>query len=560
MRALRRLSTPVVLLGVVLHVPLAGQAKLSDSVRSRVDQVFADLDRRDRPGCALAVYLNGQIAYERGYGMASLELGVPISPASFFDIGSTSKQFAAFSIFLLKNDGKLSLSDDVRKYIPELPRYDKPITIRHLLQHTSGLRDYNGLLALAGHAFEDYTTDDDALDIITRQKAVNYPVGTAWSYTNTGFFLLSTIIKRVSGKTLREFAQQRIFDPLGMRATHFHDDHKMIVAGRATAYTEKDGGGWEIEMSNWDQTGDGAVNTSVEDLLRWDENFYQPKVGDAALLREFLEPGKLDTGAPIESGYAHGLFVDTYRGLRRVHHGGAWAGYRAGLTRFPDQHFTVACLCNYAAANPDEFANAVADVVLADKLAAPPLVAPSGAAKVVLPHDDLKAKEGLYVDSAGTAFLEIKATEDGLSANQGFEFQLRPVTAAVFQGGPGGVAHLEFTPDGRGGMRARLEIGAFLKETVTRIPRWEPRVAELREYVGKYHSAELDATYTVAVDQGKLVVRWVNRPGLPITPARKDAFRSPLGTLTFRRTNQRLAGFRFDGARMHNLYFGRIGG
>ena len=284
-------------------------------------------------------------------------------PQSVFDIGSTSKQFTAASILLLEKQGKLSVNDDVRKYIPELPDYGPKITILHLLNHTSGLRDYLTLMDLAGINTDSVTTDEDALQIITRQKALNFAPGSDWLYSNTGFFLLSIIVKRVSGETLREFAAANIFTPLGMTHTQFRDDHTALIANRAMAYDPKERkDGYTLNISYFEQTGDGAVHTSVEDLLKWDENFYSGQVGGKEFLAEIQEQGKLNNGKVLD--YAKGLFIADYRGLHTVSHGGSWGGYRAELLRFPEQHFSVACLCNRGDANPTRRAHQVADIYL----------------------------------------------------------------------------------------------------------------------------------------------------------------------------------------------------
>src|SRR5713101_714251 len=335
-----------------------------------VDEIFEDLTKAGSPGCALGVYRDGKMVYAKGYGLANLEQNVPITPQSVFDIGSTSKQFTASSILLLEKQGKLSINDDVRKYIPELPHYGQNVTILHLLNHTSGLRDYLTLMDLAGIHIDGVTTDEDALQIISRQKALNFAPGNDWLYSNTGFFLLSVIVKRVSGKTLREFAGENIFTPLAMTHTQFRDDHTSLIANRAMAYDAKEKApGYRLNVSYFEQTGDGAVHTSVEDLLKWDENFYSGKVGGKDFLDEIQEPGKLNNGKTLD--YAKGLFGGKYRGLRFVDHGGSWGGYRAQLLRFPEQHFSVACLCNLANANPEKRAHEVADIFLAEEMKEP---------------------------------------------------------------------------------------------------------------------------------------------------------------------------------------------
>jgi CubicO group peptidase (beta-lactamase class C family) len=328
-----------------------------------VDEVFGDLAKANSPGCALGVYRDGKIIYAKGYGLANIEENVAITPQSVFDIGSTSKQFTAASILLLEKRGKLSINDDVRKYLPELPEYGQKITILHLLNHTSGLRDYLTLMELAGINTDSVTTDEDALALIDRQKALNFAPGSDWLYSNSGFFLLSIIVKRASGKTLREFAAENIFTPLEMTHTQYRDDHASLIANRALAYDEKEKkDGYTLNVSYFEQTGDGAVHTSVEDLLKWDENFYSPRVGGQDFLTELQEHGKLNSGKALD--YAKGLFVGDYRGLHTVSHGGAWGGYRAELLRFPEQRFSVACLCNVGNANPTERAYEVADAYL----------------------------------------------------------------------------------------------------------------------------------------------------------------------------------------------------
>lgn len=342
---------------------VAPASRAQDKAAAAVDEVFADFTKAGSPGCAVAVYRNGRIIHARGYGLANIEEDVAITPQSVFDVGSTSKQFTATSILLLEKQGKLSVSDDIRKYIPELPDYGPKITVLHLLNHTSGLRDYLSLMELAGINIDSVTTDEDALQIITRQKALNFAPGSDWLYSNTGYFLLSIIVKRVSGKTLREFAAENIFSPLGMTHTQYRDDHTALIPNRAMAYDPKElKDGYTLDVSYFEQTGDGAVHTSVEDLLKWDENFYSGQVGGREFLAEIQEPGKLNSGKALD--YAKGLFIADYRGLHTVSHGGSWGGYRAELLRFPGQHFSVACLCNRGDANPTRRAHQVADIYL----------------------------------------------------------------------------------------------------------------------------------------------------------------------------------------------------
>ena len=443
------------------------------STRARVDRIFAAYDRTDSPGCAVGVYRDGRVALARGYGMANLELNVALSPQSVFDIGSTSKQFTATSVVLLAQQGKLSLDDDIRKYIPELPNYGKTITIRHILTHTSGIRDYLTLWGLAGVDDADLTTEDDALQLIVRQRELNFMPGEQWLYSNSGFFLASVIVKRVSGKSLAQFAEQQIFRPLGMTHTRYNDDHMAVIANRATGYAPRPGGSFATAMSNFEQTGDGAVQTSIEDLIKWDENFYQPTVGGDALLKALQTVAVLNDGK--KQTYALGLTVDSYRGLRTVSHGGSWAGYRAELMRFPDQHFSVATLCNLANTNPTVLSRRVAEVFLGDKMSAAADVAAAGA--------------------------------------------------------PG---------------RQEFASGS-----------WSPTAADLAPFAGTYYSPELETTYTLRVESGKLSLLRRRASPVELTPSSPDAFRARGLQFSFTREKGKPNGFIVDAGRTKNLRFDR---
>jgi len=338
-----------------------------DRIPAAVDEIFADVAKPGSPGCSVAVARDSKLLYAKGYGLANIEQNVALTPESVFDIGSTSKQFSAASILLLEKQGKLSVNDDVRKYIPELPDYSKKITILNLLNHTSGLRDYLVLFELAGVNTDSVTTDEEALALIARQKGLNFDPGTEWLYSNSGYFLLSVIVKRASGQSLRAFAAENIFQPLNMSHTLYRDSHTLLVPNRALAYDPIDKGtGYTFDVSYFEQTGDGAVHTSVGDLLKWDENFYTSQVGGKPLLAELQEPAKLNNGKTLS--YAKGLSISKYRGLNTVSHGGSWGGYRAELLRFPDQHFSVVCLCNRSDVSPERRAKQVADIYLASVL------------------------------------------------------------------------------------------------------------------------------------------------------------------------------------------------
>lgn len=364
-RRLMSICMAAVLLIAASSTTTLASSQQAGSLEAQVDSLFSDWDRPDSPGCALGVIMDGELIYARGYGMADLEHGIPITPRSVFRIGSTSKQFTALCILLLEEEGKLSLDDDIHIFFPEMPAYPAPVTVRQLIHHTSGVRDYLTLMSLAGKRGDDYYTDEEVVTMIARQQELNFLPGEQHLYSNAGYFLLSQIVLKVTGVSLREFALERIFTPLGMAHTHFHDDHTEIVPGRAAGYS-RTRDGFRINMTTLGMIGDGGVFTTVEDLLHWDRHFYGNRLGGEDLLTKQHTVGVLNNGT--ELAYAAGLTVSTYRGLRMVSHGGSFVGFRADMIRFPEQRFSVICLANLSSVNPSRLARQVADIYLAGEM------------------------------------------------------------------------------------------------------------------------------------------------------------------------------------------------
>ncbi len=531
-----------------------GQA-LSSEMRANIDKIFAAFDKSGSPGCAMAVYRNGAIAYTRGYGEASLEHGVSITSRTVFDIGSTSKQFTAFSILLLERDGKLSLDDDVRKHVPELQPTARTVTIRHLMLHTSGLRDYLTLWSLAGMKTENWTTQRDAVRLVARQKQPNFPAGEEWLYSNTGYLLLGEIVARVSGRSLAEFAAERIFQPLGMDHTFYLDDHTRVVPGKAEGYGPRRGGGFSVEMSDFEQTGDGAVQTSVEDLLLWDRNFYWPKVGDSALLEKARTVGVLNNGKKLD--YGAGLRIGTYRGLPTVRHGGSWAGYRAELLRFPQSQTSIACLCNLGTANPSALADRVADVVLADLLQPRSSQAAAAAQpEVKVPVEQLAALAGIYEPVKSGAFRRFVLKDGVLRMGMGEGQPLKAVAADRFVPTAPGI-EVYFPPAARGTARELQIIREGAEpERYRLLP--PPGPQKLEDFAGRYYSEELDATWTFAAESGRLTSRVLNDPPLGYVHIKADWFLADNGIVVrFERESGKIRRASVQAGRVTNLVFER---
>ena len=558
-------------LALLAAAPLGAQTsaaptttRVSPAERARIDAVFKEYDKPHVPGCALGVMQNGQLAYGRGYGWADLERNVPITTTSLFDIGSTSKQFAAASISLLVQAHKLAYTDDIRKYIPEMPDYGAPITIDNLMHHTSGLRDYTGLLTLGGHTLEEATTDSQALASIVHQRHLNFPTGSKYEYSNTGYFLLSVIIERVTGKSLADFARERIFLPLGMTSTRYRNHAAMLIPNRALGYAPADSGGFQNSMSNWEQTGDGAVQLSVRDALKWDENFYLPRVGGVAMVQQLQERGRLANGDTIN--YARGLDIDHYRGLRRVEHGGDWIGYHTAYSRFPDQHTSVLIMCNSDGISPTELADKVSDIVLANSF--PEKVATA-------PHDSARATTvttsaipairlvGSYYASTTDEVARITAKGDSLALGLvGRSLPLVPSGPATYAvvGLP---VSVEFLMDGSAPARAvRIRVGSELREEAVRFTPVTPGAEQLRELTGSYYSPELLVTWPVTLEGDHLILNKGAGKDEDISgklePTMTDTFTAGSGLIHFTRdASGRVTGFDVSASRMRGIRFDR---
>jgi len=537
-----------------------------DELTNKVDKLFSKWDKPDSPGCALGVIMDGQLIYKRGYGMANLEHGIPITSKSVFRIGSTSKQFTAMCIVLLGEEGKLSLDDDIRKYINEMPDYGHPITIRHLLHHTSGIRDYLTLMSLAGERDDDFFVDGEVVALIARQKELNFKTGDEYLYSNSGYFLLSMIVKRVTGKSMRVYAEEKIFKPLKMMSTHFHDNHTRIVKNRAAGYSPQRKDQFRIDMTTLDMIGDGGIFTCIDDLLLWDRNFYDNKLGNGspALIEKLLTQGALNNGKKLD--YALGLVVSDYKGLRMISHGGAFVGFRADLIRFPEQRFSVIALANLGTINPSRLARQVADIYLADHFKVKTeKVSAEKPEFVRLTLSALKQKEGAYYNKKRDTVWRIFLEEEKLMVDASyFRFPISPISPTRFLAVEAPVEmELEFVrklPEEPMVLKVYIEgaeprnFEAFQLAT--------PTPSELQQYLGDYHSKELGVTYSVVLENGKLFLHHENpykgEPTTPLFPTFKDRFLQYNNHFQFFRDKKdEIEAFTMNAGRVRNIRFDR---
>jgi CubicO group peptidase (beta-lactamase class C family) len=514
-----------------------------------VDRIFSALDKKDSPGCSVVVTRAGRVIYTHGYGMADLDHDLPITPASVFHVASISKEFTAASILMLEQEGKLSIDDDVHKYIPELPDFGVKITLRHLLHHSSGLRDQWSLLGLAGWRVNlDLITDQDVLDILSRQKALNFPPGEQYLYSNSGYTLLAITVKRVSGKSIRQFAQEMIFAPLGMTHTFFRDNHGEIVKQQAYGYVP-DGKTFDLRVPQFDTTGATSLLTTADDFAKWMANFDEPRVAPKVIAK-MQQRGRFNSGAPMD--YAFGLQPGTYRGLAITGHGGADAGYRADFLRFPEQQLSVGCLCNLGSLNPRNFTKQVAEVYLGGKMAPEPKPAVPPAGGATVPESAL----GLFYNR-DLGDVRRLARRDGklmlYSPGPRWE-EVVPISASdlVLANGNGKVSL----------------TGGHLTETRTGSPatvferRAEAAPKNLALYAGVYHSDELDTSYEVVLRESKLWVRRRKFSDMPMTPTLADCFVAAVdgseAHLEFKRNGAgKVVGFQLNAGRVRHIQFNR---
>ncbi|MEP6780605.1 MAG: serine hydrolase domain-containing protein [Gemmatimonadaceae bacterium] len=545
MTTLRSLTRTIGLFACITPCALLAQ---STDIPARIDKIFAKIDR-NTPGCAVMLAKDGHALYTQGYGSANLEYGTPLTDSSVMESGSVAKQFTAAAMVLLQEDGKLSIDDDIRKYLPEVPNFGKTITIRNLLTHTSGLRDQWGLLTIEGRGpGTQVHSPETTLDLVVHQKMLNFLPGSAYLYSNTGYALAALIIERVSGKSLQDFMQSRLFVPLGMTHTLLRDDFTRVVPNRATAYSLK-GQTFHTDMPFTNMIGNGGILTTMADLVKWNENFDNTTVGGAAFTPTMQTQMRLNNGRTIT--YALGLERLVYDGVNEVNHTGSTAGYRTMMTRFPDQHVSVAVWCSNASINPTPLAHQVADLVLVKP--------PHAAAAAVVPavretRAEFSQWSGVYRDVTTDQVMTLVASDTALSS--GPAQVLVPIGAQRFRTTAG---HVQFTRDAKhksftlaranGDMSYFEEVKALSKTLST------------ADYVGRYVSDELDVVLTVVARDGNIEI--TRRPDdiIALRPTYVDAFAGSggLASVRFSRDAKGIVnGFAIFAGRVLDVRFKRV--
>ena len=536
-----------------------GQLKQSQAI----DSLFLDWNKPDVPGCAIGIIDNGKLIYSKGYGIADLEHDIPITPTSVFYIGSVSKQFVTFSILLLEEQGKLNLDDKIQKYLPDFPEYDSTLTIRNFIHHTSGVRDYLTLMYLKGRNYLDNTDVNEVYELIKTQKELNFKPGEKYLYSNSCYFMLAMIVEKAAGQSLKAFAHENIFEPLGMKNSLFYDDNTDLIKNRVFSYEKKSNEeGFNNLISRFDLVGSGGVYSSIEDLYLWDQNFYNNKLGKGgqSIIDKMHEEGLLNNGE--SSGYAFALNNGTYKGLKTVSHGGSLAGYRSQLMRFPDENFSVIVLANRGDANPTSKSFQIADILLKDKFVEEKPI------KKELQQDDssnedtaevfeLNQLSGNYEIQAGV-ILEITVKNDSLHVLQTWNqsnYNIINTTGNTFEIPDDNSIQFVFSEQKDDFAQILTVFQNGNKTTCKRKEKLDLSTLNIEDYNGRYYSEELDATYLLFLEDDKLKIQIANYDSQELTYYDVDSFTTDGGLVRFKRSNGVITGFELDAGRVTNLKF-----
>lgn len=551
--SLVRVNLILLLLAAIASSCEKNNAGLSNA---EVDDLFKDYNTTSSPGCAIAVIHNGEVVYKKGYGIANLEYDIAISPSTVFDIASVSKQFAGLAISTLVQEGKISLDDDIRKYLPEVPDFGRVITIQHLVHHTSGLRDWPQTLNVAGWRWDEVFSFKDIMRMVKNQKELDFDPGSKHMYCNTGYNLLAALVEKVSGKSFREWTDENIFTPLDMPSSHFLDDHNKVIKNLAYSYYRSDG---EVFKSSTGLTayGSSSLFTTVEDLSKWVINFDKQIEAKNPVYMRMLEDGTLNSGEKVR--YAFGLGLGEEGKLRTVAHTGGWAGYRTVVMNFPDEKFSCIILSNASNFNPYGKSLEVAKLFLKDKYQADATAKESINDKPTVEVNTEFASLATGMYQLGEGWYVTITLEDGklmTQANNEDKFPMTAKSDSVYWIDAYNAA-MTFVKDKDGSVNSLRYRNIPSARRITPIV---IDITQLGRFTGKYYSPELGSEYKVDNENGKLMIHHMRLGDFDLQPdvTTADRFTSRVGTIQFFNDDQKkVAGFRLSGGRVKNLRFDR---
>lgn len=533
----------LILLLVCMLGAWKSNCQITPEVRKKIDSLFAGYTS-STPGCALMIVKNGEVFYEKYAGMSNLEHAIPVDSTSPFHIASLSKQVTAAAIYKLVMENRIALTDDIRKYLPELPDFGHNITINHLIHHSSGLRDQWWIQLLSGWRPNDLVTEEDILNSLKRQRRLNFAPGSEFMYSNTGYTLLGLIIRKVTGLTLREYADAVFFRPLGMRHTHFQSDHASIIKNRTAAYIPDGTGGWKIEIPVFDTYGATSLFTTVRDFATWEKEFYYHAGKDAGLLKMIYSPGRLNDGS--DQLYAGGLMIDHHRGYKLYEHGGADAGYRSFMLRIPELQTSIILLSNRADFYIDAYY--LLDVISGGIVKEDP---PAFSAD----STELKNWEAVFFDVVSQE--KIAFTRKGNKLMIGW-WELTAVDNHTFRAGP--YTLFSFTKTGSRVSVVKSDEGSN-KKYFTKITPGDGRVTESEDLKGKYYCSELNVFYELSFVDGKMFMEIPRNGNQELKYIGENIYEGESDTFVtlIRNRDKRITGFNLSaGGRVRNLLFERV--
>lgn len=531
---------------------------LPDSVIKKIDSLFVKWDKTTSPGCTIGIVMNDQLVYAKGYGMANLEYNIPNEPATIYHMASVSKQFTAWSILLLAQQRKLSLEDDVRKYLPWFPRLAEKITIRNLLNHTSGIRDQWQLLAIAGTRLDDVITQDHIVKLLGKQQALNFQPGEKYSYSNSGYSMLAEIVKSVTGQTLRKFSDSAIFKPLGMVNTHFHDDYTEVVKNRSYSYESGDSGRFSNAVLSYSVAGATSLFTNVPDMSKWIMSFYKG-INYNLNVDSLARKGRLNSGK--ELNYANGISVDQYRGHKEMAHSGGDAGYRTFLSIFPDLKMGFMVFCNLGEIDPGNLAHQMANLFIIDSTKNTTAKAAEKPASPALAVASYKKYTGNYIGEEGLPF-KIEIADNKLNfqiyAQRG---ELIKAAADKFVIADAPQISFAFSIAGRDTL-----LNIITPDDDLHLFKYADMAKQtdqsLSRFTGSYYSPELNCKYDIELKDHELVLTNSKYPDTKLTVLNNDHLKSDHWWINHIKmlydAKKDVIGFEVNSGRIMHLKFDRV--
>lgn len=556
-----KIRTIIVLL-IISGYTVASQIQ-TVTFKHRIDSLFSKWNNSKSPGASIVVTKDDSIIFKKGYGNANLEYNIKITPDTKFHVASLSKQFTAISILILASQNKLSLNDDIHKYLPEVPDFGSKITIMNLINHTSGIRDQWQLLSIAGWRLDDVITTEHIMKLVKLQKKLNFNPGEEYLYSNTGYTLLAEIVERVTGKSFKEWTAENIFVPLDMNDTHFHSNHTEIVKNRAYSYGDERYGGYKKLVLNYSNVGATSLFTTAEDMGKWFANFYNPKICSSEVMQKFLTKGKLNNGEQIKYGF--GILSGKYRELKIIDHAGQDAGFKSYMIYFSELHVGIAVLSNYNSFAPWDIALKVADIYLEDELKI--LSSKPDDVKITKPKS-VETKSYKLKDYAGRYLIQpnylIKISEvnnDLVFHKKPYqEIQLTPFSEKKFYFNTADkYFEIEFEVDDKGNIEGLTYNSNGDISFAKKLPDNISNNNKLKEYVGEYYCDELNTTYNLIIRDSKLTAIHMRHPDIELHPTFAEEFISKLwwfSQIGFNRNEKgQILGFTLNCSRVKNLFF-----